>query len=335
MKNYKINLNTQQKQIASAVFDFNDHPQTFFFFSFLCYCFVFLLYMTFVLLNFQLIHYISEINIDSFLERAVWPTLQTVLVSKCQQPAAPRACACGLMVWALCRCGSRTEGWRTRGSVWPCPGRIPRTPASTPTWWRTRQLPEVYLTPSTRTCLSTTIHTSGSRQQQRPPRPLVPPRHLSPPLFGLSTRSAHSRTPTHGRSSCAASGTRDCISRLQASTVQQRRRQQRRQQRQRQRWAHPRPQGRAHVWAATAVRRQARWAPGAPALTLPAQPHSAPRADFCRTQPLSSARPLSHLQTSEKRRRSTDNSPRPIAATSLLFINSGPLAASEHRLAAL
>lgn len=212
----------------------------------------------------------------------------------------------------LCRCGSRTGGWRINGSVWRCPGLIQQTPAFTPTWWRTLQLQEVYLTLSTRTCRSTTTHTLASRRQRPPPPPPVPPRRLSPPPSAPSIPSVRCHTHTRGQSSCAASDTRDCTSRRRGWTAPRRHRRRPRRRRQRRRWALRRPARPAPASAVTAARRPARWAPGAPVLTSPARRRARGlRVDFCPILQLFSARPQSPPRTSGRKPPWPDNPPSP------------------------
>ena len=222
----------------------------------------------------------------------------------------------------LSRCGSRTGGWRIKGNAWPCLGLIQQIPAFTPTWWRTLQLQEVCLTLSTRTCRCTTTHMSASRQQPRPLPPPEPPRRLSPPPSARSIPSVRSHTHTHGRSSCAASDTRDCTSQRRDWTAPQRLRRRPWRPRPRRRWALRRPAGPAPASAATAARRPARWAPGAPVLTSPAPRRARGlRVDFCPILQLFSARPRSPHRTSGRKPPWPDNpaSPGLTASCSLLF----------------
>lgn len=227
----------------------------------------------------------------------------------------------GLFVF-LCRCGSRTGGWRIKGSAWRCLGLIQQIPAFTLTWWRTLQLQEVYLTLSTRTCRCTTTHMSASRQQRRPPPLPAPPRRLSPPPSAPSIPSVRSHIHTHGRSSCAALDTRDCTSQRRDWTVLQRLRRRPQRRRRRRRSALRQPAGPAPASAVTAARRPARWAPEAPVPTSPAPRRARGlRVDFCPILQLFSARPQSPHRTSGRKPPWPDNppSPRLTASCSLLF----------------
>lgn len=214
-----------------------------------------------------------------------------------------------LRVGFVCRYGSRTGGWKIKGSVWQCPGHIQQIPVSTPIWWRTRLPPEVCHTLSIPTCLYTTIRMLASQQQPRQPLPQGLPRHLSLPPSALSILSARFRILIHAQSCSVASGIQDCTSHLQASIAQRQHQQRLRQQLRLQQSARPRPLGPAHVSVATAVKRQVPWAQGAPALTSPAlQPARGPRADFCHTQLQCWVKPQFHRQIREKRALLIDNS---------------------------
>lgn len=163
------------------------------------------------------------------------------------------------LTWfSVCRYGSRTGGWRTRGNVWRCLGLIQQIQAFTPTWWRTRQPPEVYHTLSIPTCLCTITRMLVSQQLPLPQLRLVLHRHLSLPPFALSILSVHSPILTHAQSFSVASGTQDFISHPQASIALRQHQQQRQQQHVQPRSARHQPLAHARASVVTAAKRPVR-----------------------------------------------------------------------------